>query len=139
MTLLIPPTIVLAILIPLGRARATGPARSILPAVLEYAGQPVVVPFECSREDMQATGMSCSEDDPCPIFLELTVVDSAANRIFAAGNIHSTAVTDTVLLGSDDGGHTWREVADRIRGAGLDGVSSWMPRPGGSAARRCRR
>ena len=132
MMFLIPPIIILAILIPLGRAQEPPAAPApILPPVLEYTGQPVVVPFECSREDLQATGMSCSEDDPCPIFLELTAVDSAGNRIFAAGNIHSTAVTIyTVLLGSDDGGHTWREVADRIRGAGLDRIQFLDPETG---------
>ena len=120
-------TAILGLTISLLRAQETPPPPPApaqdLPPLLENTGKPVVVPFQCSAEDIQAAGLSCSEDDPCPIFLELTAVESLGNRIFAAGNIHSAAVTiDTVLLGSEDGGHTWREVAGRIRSAGLDRV-----------------
>jgi photosystem II stability/assembly factor-like uncharacterized protein len=67
--------------------------------------------------------LSCSEDEPCPVYLELAAVESAAGRIFAAGNIHSSAVTlYSVLLASEDAGHTWREAHERIRGASLDRI-----------------
>jgi photosystem II stability/assembly factor-like uncharacterized protein len=120
-------TILAGLTISLARAQeppAVVPAPTpVLPPILENTGKPVVVPFECSIEDIQAAGLSCTEEDPCAIFLELTAVESQGNRILAAGNIHSAAVTIyTVLLGSEDGGHTWREVADRIRGAGLDRI-----------------
>lgn len=93
------------------------------PPVLEFTGKPVGVPFQCTAEDIQSAGLTCSEEDPCAIYLELTAVDAVASRIFVAGNIHSSAITlYTVLLGSDDGGHTWREVGDRVRGAGLDRI-----------------
>lgn len=91
------------------------------PVVLENTGKPMVLPFRCTDEDIQSAGLSCSEEDPCPVYLELGVVESAGARIFAAGNIHSAAVTlYSVLLGSEDGGRTWRELHPRIRAAGLD-------------------
>ncbi len=72
---------------------------------------------------MQWAGLSCSADEPCPIFLELTSVEAIGNKLFATGNIHSQTVTlYSVLLGSDDTGATWREAYRRIRGAGLDRV-----------------
>ena len=61
------------------------------------------------------------KDAPCPVYLELGAAASAGNKYFIAGNIHSDAVTlYSVLLGSDDAGHSWREVYQRIRAAGLD-------------------
>jgi photosystem II stability/assembly factor-like uncharacterized protein len=83
----------------------------------------MVVPFHCAEEDLQWAGLACSEDDPCPVYLEITAVEAVGLRIFAAGNIHSSAVTlYSELLSSDDGGRTWREAQDRIRGAGLDRI-----------------
>jgi photosystem II stability/assembly factor-like uncharacterized protein len=81
----------------------------------------MVLPFQCTAEDIQWAGLQCSEEEPCPIYLELTAVESAGDRILVAGNIHSTSVTlFSVLLSSDDAGHTWREAHEHIRGAGLD-------------------
>ncbi|HEY2012528.1 MAG TPA: hypothetical protein VGH38_03455 [Bryobacteraceae bacterium] len=98
-------------------------AAPISPPVLENNGKPIVLPYQCTIEDIQSAGLSCSEEEPCAIYLELTAVETAGNRILAAGNIHSAAVTlFTVLLASDDAGQTWREVADRIRSAGLDRI-----------------
>ena len=83
----------------------------------------MLVGFQCSEEDIRSSGLACSEDDPCPVYLELAVTASAGPRIFAAGNIHAEAATlYSVLLGSEDSGHTWREVHERIRGAGLDHI-----------------
>src|ERR1035441_4924463 len=39
------------------------------------------------------------------------------------GNIHTANATlYTILLGSEDNGQTWREVHERVRGAGLDHI-----------------
>src|ERR1035441_9388023 len=82
-----------------------------------------VAPFHCTEEDIRSAGLGCSEEDPCPVYLELSAVESTGLRIFAAGNIHAaTATLYTVLLGSDDNGQTWREVYERVRGAGLDHI-----------------
>jgi photosystem II stability/assembly factor-like uncharacterized protein len=94
--------------------------------ILENAGKPMLVPFQCSEEDIHSAGLACSEDDPCQIYLELSAAGTAgpaATRIFAAGNIHAQSATlYSVLLGSEDSGHTWREGYDRIRGASLDHI-----------------
>jgi photosystem II stability/assembly factor-like uncharacterized protein len=94
-----------------------------LPAVLVNNGKPMVVPFQCTAEDMHAAGLACSEDDPCPVYLELSAMESSGIRLFAAGNIHTASATlYGILLGSEDNGRTWKEVFERIRGAGLDRI-----------------
>jgi hypothetical protein len=91
--------------------------------VLENHDRPMEVPFKCTEEDMQWAGLSCTEQDPCPAYFELAAAEPSGTKIFAAGNIHSESVTlYSVLLASDDGGKTWREVHDRVRGAGLDHI-----------------
>jgi hypothetical protein len=88
---------------------------------LTNTGAPLKVPYTCSNEDMDWAGMSCTEDEPCPVYLELAAVESIGSRIFLAGNIHSSAVTlYSVLLASDDAGRTWSEPYDRMRGVELD-------------------
>ena len=83
----------------------------------------MTVPFQCTAEDIHEAGLDCSERDPCPIYLELAAVESTGIRIFAAGNIHSASATlYSVLLGTDDNGHTWTETFERVRGAGLDRI-----------------
>ncbi len=99
------------------------PATPTPPPVLENTGKPMVLPFECSAESLQLSGLTCSEEEPCPLFLELTAVDSAGDRIVVAGNVHSTSVTlATILLASEDAGHSWREVHPHIAGADLDRI-----------------
>lgn len=93
------------------------------PAVLGNLGKPILLPFRCTQEDIQGAGLSCSADEPCPMYLELTAVEAIGNKLFAAGNIHSQTVTlYAVLLGSEDSGQSWREAHERIRNAGLDHV-----------------
>jgi photosystem II stability/assembly factor-like uncharacterized protein len=90
-----------------------------------------VLPFECTREDIQAAGFSCSEEAPCPIYLELNAAASTGGRYYLAGNIHSDAVTlDSVLLGSEDAGRTWSEIHPRIRASGLDHLQFLDPETG---------
>jgi len=111
----------LTVLLQLARAQDAPPAAPAAPPVLENSGKPMVVPFECTTEDIQWAGLTCTQDDPCPVYLELTAAASAGDRFYAAGNIHSSSVTlYSILLGSDDAGRTWRETHPRIRAAGLD-------------------
>jgi hypothetical protein len=99
------------------------PAASPVAPVLENTGQPMLLPFSCTVEDIQSAGLACTEAQPCPVYLELTSVGSVGNRIFVAGNLHSSAVTMfSAMLGSEDGGRSWREVHDRIRSASLDRI-----------------
>ena len=102
---------------------AGAPVVPATPAVLANTGKPMVAPFRCTEEDIRSAGLTCTEEDPCPVYLELTAVESTGIRIFAAGNIHAAAATlYTILLGTEDNGLTWREVHERVRGAGLDHI-----------------
>jgi hypothetical protein len=100
-------------------------------AALENTGKPMRVEFACTDDDMLAAGMSCSEDDPCPVYLELAAAETSGIRLFAAGNIHSSQSTMySVLLASDDNGKTWREPYPRQRYASLDRIQFADPETG---------
>jgi photosystem II stability/assembly factor-like uncharacterized protein len=81
------------------------------------------VPFECTEADTQAASLSCSEEEPCPVFLELSNVEAAGNKIFLVGNLHTPTTTlYSILLATDDAGKTWSEPHPRMRIAGLDQI-----------------
>ncbi len=91
--------------------------------VFTYEGKPITLPYKCSVEDIRWAGLTCSEDEPCPIYLELSSAEAVGGHVFAAGNIHSDAVTlYSVLLSSADGGHSWQFGPESVRGAGLDRI-----------------
>ena len=91
----------------------------------------MVLPFRCTDDDIQWAGLTCTEDEPCPVYLELAAAEFVGDRVFVAGNLHSASVTlYSVLLGSADAGHTWREAHERVRGAGLDHVAFIDPATG---------
>ena len=86
-------------------------------------GTPMHVPFECTQEDVQSSGLTCSEEEPCPVYLELSGVEAVGNKLFVAGNLHSANVTlESLLLASDDAGKTWIEPHARIRTAELEHI-----------------
>jgi photosystem II stability/assembly factor-like uncharacterized protein len=90
---------------------------------LENIGKPMHIAFECTDADMQASGLACPEDEPCPVYLELANIEAVGNKLFLAGNLHTPTVTIySVLLATDDGGHSWSEPHPRIRSAGLDQI-----------------
>lgn len=90
---------------------------------LENSGKPMRVLYECTPADTQAAGLGCSEDDPCPVYLELSNVDATGGKIFVTGNIHTPVVTlYSILLASEDGGTNWTEPHPRIRSSGLDQI-----------------
>jgi len=91
--------------------------------ILENSGKPMTLPFRCTEDDIGWAGMSCSEEEPCPVYLEVTAAEAVGSQIFATGNLHSDTVTlYSVLLRSQDSGKTWREAFQRTRGAGLDHI-----------------
>lgn len=91
--------------------------------ILENTGKPMRAQFQCTEEDIQSFGLGCTEEEPCPIFLELSAFEPVGNQLFAAGNIHSGSSTlYSILLTSSDSGKTWREPFARIRGASLDRI-----------------
>lgn len=92
-------------------------------AILENTGKPIVVPFQCREDDIQSFGLGCTEEEPCPLYLELAAFETLGNQLYVAGNIHSDAATlYSILLVSADGGKSWREPFQRIRGASLDRI-----------------
>jgi hypothetical protein len=99
-----------------------------VPGVLNNTGQPMRVGYECAEEDLQWAGMSCSEGEPCPIYLELNAVVANGRKILAAGNLHSTSATlNSLLLQSDDSGATWKEPVPRLRGAAVEQLQFYDP------------
>src|SRR4029077_12522453 len=79
--------------------------------------------YACPADDVDRFGLTCSEDEPCDVFLELASAEGVGSTIFAAGNLHTVTTTlYGVLLMSGDGGKTWTEPIPRIQGAALDQV-----------------
>jgi hypothetical protein len=77
----------------------------------------------CTFEQVQNLGLSCSETDPCPIFLELASVELVGAKLFISGNLHTSSSTlESILLSSNDGGKTWREAYERVPGAILETI-----------------
>ncbi len=98
-------------------AAQEGPA----PTSIENKGQPMRLDFRCGEEDILHFGLTCDALDPCLIYLELASVESVGTRIFITGNFHTSSTTlASLLLVSEDGGRSWREPHERIRGAVLD-------------------
>jgi photosystem II stability/assembly factor-like uncharacterized protein len=92
-------------------------------ATLAAAQTPTRLAYECTAADTQAAGIGCSEEDPCPVYLELDNVESAGAKPFITGNLHTAMATlNSILLSSDDAGKTWTEPHPRIRQSGLDQI-----------------
>src|SRR5260370_25995185 len=118
-------------------AFALAVGRADTPATLENTGKPMRVPMVCPRDDFQALGLVCAEDEPCPLYVELNAVESTGAHLFIAGNIHtSTATLSSLLLGSSDGGKTWTEAHPRIRFASLEHIQFLDLANGCTSARR---
>jgi hypothetical protein len=93
------------------------------PVVLKYEGKPIKIPFQCTEEDIQAFGMTCTIADPCPVYVELAGLESLGTKVFLTGNFHNGSTTMySLLLMSEDGGKTWVEAHERIKNAGLDHI-----------------
>jgi photosystem II stability/assembly factor-like uncharacterized protein len=105
-----------------------------LVTVLENTGKPMQAPLRCTQEDIAAAGLECTEQEPCQIFLELSDVVAVGTRLYVAGNLHAAAVTlSSTLLGSENGGSSWTEAVEPIRGAGLDRLEFLDPDNGWAA------
>ena len=90
---------------------------------LENTGAPMSIPFECTAEDTQQAGLTCSEEEPCPVYLELSGIEAVGNKLFLTGNLHTaTATLYSLLLSSEDSGKTWTEPHLRIRFAALEQI-----------------
>ncbi len=91
--------------------------------VLRFSGNPIVLPFECTNDDIAWFAMSCTAAVPCPIYLQLNSVQPVENKLFLSGSLHNGSATMySVLLASEDGGLSWTEPHERLRGASLDRI-----------------
>ena len=91
--------------------------------VFTYTGKPIGIPFACTETDMSTFGMTCTEEDPCPIYTEITGVQPVGVQLFLTGNFHNGASTMySLFLASEDSGKTWYEAHERVPKAGLDQV-----------------
>jgi hypothetical protein len=92
-------------------------------ALARAADPPVKIEYACPAEDIESFGLSCSSEDPCAVFLELSSVEAVGATLFLAGNLHTQSATlYTVLLASEDGGKTWTEPVKRMRAAALEQI-----------------
>jgi hypothetical protein len=98
-------------------------AEFLVLALLLRAQTPQKIEKVCSAQDVEFFGLTCSEDDPCPVFLELAAVEANGSSVFLTGNLHTlNATLFALLLKSDDAGKTWTEFPQRIRSATLDQI-----------------
>jgi hypothetical protein len=101
--------------------QAAPPPAPVKP-VYDYApGKPVRLEAACANAELDEFGLDCTADEPCPVYLEITAVETAGQRLFAAGNLHTGKVTlSAVLLMSENDGTTWTEPHPRLKAANLD-------------------
>ena len=87
------------------------------------AEEPIRVAYECTEDDANALGLTCTMEDPCPVFLELASAEAAGGRLLVAGNLHTKNVTlYGIVLASEDNGLTWTEAHERIRAAAVEQI-----------------
>jgi hypothetical protein len=110
-------------------AQTAVPPPQVTPPVVEgpptFATVPggILLPNHCAEVDLPALGLTCSESDPCPTYLEFSSVESLGTVMLLAGNLHTTATTlQSILLVSEDGGADWREAHQRIKGSALESM-----------------
>lgn len=93
------------------------------PIFYKSATGPISLPNKCSDLDLGAIGLTCSLDDPCATFLEISSLDRVGDAIIVAGNTHtSTNTLDSILLLSEDLGATWREAHPRLKTSTLESL-----------------
>jgi hypothetical protein len=99
------------------------PPEAPKPVVLENHGKPIRIPITCTDEDITAIGMTCTVEEPCAVYFDLSAVYGLDSRIYLAGNLHNGAVTMfSLLLMSEDNGKTFTEPFERLRNGGLDRI-----------------
>src|SRR5262245_27416588 len=67
-------------------------------AGLVRAASPIHFEYACPEKDIDSFGLTCSERDPCAVFLELVSAESAGKAIFVVGNIHTQTTTLYAIL-----------------------------------------
>lgn len=84
---------------------------------------PIRIAFNCTAAVTEAAGLACSNEEPCPVLLELTAVEAVGSKLFFTGNFHTNSATlASVLLVSTDNGATWSEAHAPIPLATLEQI-----------------
>ena len=84
------------------------PAILLCWSTLAAAQAPVRVPYTCTAADLDAFGLTCTPQEPCPVYAEFAQVESLGGRLFVTGDLHTVSTTMYgLLLVSDDTGKTW--------------------------------
>ena len=92
------------------------------PFKLVYKGEPLVAQLQCDGDHFQRAATVCSDVTPCELYLELTGLEQAAERVFLIGNLHTLSATvSSILLASDDEGMSWYEPYPRLA-AGFESI-----------------
>lgn len=77
----------------------------------------------CTPADEDAFGLTCSEDEPCAVYIELSSIEANGSALFITGNLHTVNTTMYgLLLQTDDGGQTWTEPNKRLRTSALEQI-----------------
>lgn len=118
---------------PVPAQQPTVPAPVEGPTIYASAAGPILLPNLCAEVDLAALGLTCSEGEPCPTYLELSSLEALGSVIVLAGNLHtSTTTLQTILLVSEDGGLNWREAHPRLKASALESMqfldfsSGWL-------------
>jgi photosystem II stability/assembly factor-like uncharacterized protein len=99
------------------------PAAEAQPNVFPASPAGILLPNQCAEVDLAALGLTCSETEPCPSFLELSAVEALGSVLLAAGNVHTASTTlQSILLLSEDSGASWREAHPRIKAGALESM-----------------
>lgn len=102
---------------PSAEVKSEAPAKP----VYRNEGKPILLPFTCGEDDINTFGLTCTSDEPCEAYLELSAIDSFNGKLYATGNIHTSSTTLwSVLLVSEDDGKTWSEAYERMRSTALE-------------------
>jgi hypothetical protein len=97
------------------------PCLLLLSMIPLLAQAPVHVDYTCPAEDIDSFGLTCSEERPCPVFFEVSAVDSFGSRIVVAGDIHTATTTlYGVILTTEDAGASWAEAITRLRSTNFE-------------------
>jgi hypothetical protein len=102
---------------------AQPPAPAPPKPVYAYAGKPLTLEAQCGSKQIEDLGLVCTEEEPCPVYLELSGVESAGGRLFLAGNFHTeSSILASLLLVSDDEGRSFTEAHPRLPNSLLDQI-----------------
>jgi photosystem II stability/assembly factor-like uncharacterized protein len=97
------------------------PCLLLLSLVPMLAQAPVHVDYTCTQGDFDWFGLTCSEEQPCAVFFEVSAVDALGSRIVVAGDIHTATTTMYgVVLTTEDGGASWNEAITRPRATAFE-------------------